>query len=522
MRSFALRLALATSSLLVVAPAAADEPKDVAQPAASAPAAPAPPDLIADGLAPQPGGLTPNEVGRLALRARPSLRVKEAELQEAAARVDQALLNFVPRVSGVVTYTRLSEVQNSLGTQTVLGTLDPANPNSLGPIQAGPLIATQCPAPAPAGVNCVRDQSLQILGVVQVPFNFPVLLNSYSFVAQLAVPISDYVLRISQAYSAATHARDAKKIELQAAELQAAADAKVSFFNWVLAKGASIVAAEAVKQVDAHLVDIRRIVDAGLASRADLLRLEAQKASAEQFSTNTIALADLAEQSLKISLALPVDKPLAIGVDVLHEAVTPTTVALATLEDEALSKRLELRQLVESERAMGKLVSLARAQYLPRVDAFAQATYANPNQRIFPQSDEFRGTWEAGVRLSWTVNDTLAAPAAVAEAKAKAAQIAALKQQLLQGLKLEVAAAYADLKRAEANIDAADRGLVAAEETLRVQTELLRAGRATSVTIVDAEREVTQARMGRVSAHVGVLVAKIKLEHAVGRDVPAS
>jgi outer membrane protein len=145
-----------------------------------------------------------------------------------------------------------------------------------------------------------------------------------------------------------------------------------------------------------------------------------------------------------------------------------------------------------------------------------------PTNVSFPQSDEFRGTWEAGVRLSWTVNDTLAAPAAVTEAKAKAAQITALKEQLLQGLKLEVAQAYAELKRAEANIDAADRGLVAAEETLRVQTELLRAGRATSVTIVDSEREVTQARMGRVSAHVSVIVARLKLEHAVGRDVPPS
>jgi len=526
-RPFHLALGLSLSTFFVGAAVCADEPKEpVVQPASDS-AAPAPvpaaPDRIAEALAPKPGGLTPNEVGRLILAAKPSLRAKEAELREAAAKVDAALLNFIPRVTGTASYTRLSEVQNSLGTQTVFGTV---NGTTFSPgIPTGGLVSSTCDQVPIPNTQCVRvigqtGQQSDMLAVTQVPFNFPVLLNSYSFTAQLAVPLSDYVLRISKAYSAAAHARDAKQFELRAAELQAVADAKIAFFNWVSAKAASVVAAESVANVDAHLTDVKRIVDAGLASRADVLRLEAQKASAEQFKVNADAFVDLAEQSLRVTLGIGPDKPIQIGVDVLHEVPTGGTLDLAALQEEALSKRLELRQLVESERAMGSLVSIAQANYLPRVDAFAQTTYSNPNQRFFPQRDEFRGTWEAGVRLSWTVNDTLAAPAAVNEAKAKEAQITALKGQLLQGLKLEVAQAYAELRRAEATIDAADRGLVAAEETLRVQTELLRAGRATSVTIVDSEREVTQARMNRVSAHVGLLVAKIKLEHAVGRDIP--
>jgi outer membrane protein TolC len=526
MRSTArpLHIAFALTTLFFAFAARADEPKEpvpppTPAPAATAQAAPAA-DRIAEALAAQPGGLTPNEAARLILRAKPALRVKEAELREAAAKVDQAVLNFLPRVSGNATYTRLSEVQNSLGTQTVLGTLDPTNPTTLGPIQQGPLIATQCPSPAPAGVNCVRDQNLQVIGIAQVPFNFPVLLNSYALAAQIAVPVSDYLLRISQAYSAVSHLRDAKKLELQAAELIAAADAKVAFFNWVLAKAASVVAAESVATLDAQLTDMQRTFQAGLVSKADVLRLEARKAQMEQGLVNATAGADFAEQNLRISLALPADKPISIGIDVLHDVPTSDTTSLAKLQEEALSKRLEVQGIAESERAMGALVSVARAQYFPRVDAFANFSYANPNQRIFPQRDEFRGTWEAGVRLSWTVNDTIAAPAAVTEAKAREAQIVALREQLLQGLRTEVAATYADLKRAEGTVPAADRGLVAAEEGLRVQNELLRAGRATATTIVDAESALTQARIGRINAHISVLVAKIRLEHAVGRDIP--
>jgi hypothetical protein len=65
-----------------------------------------------------------------------------------------------------------------------------------------------------------------------------VLLNSTSFVASLAVPISDYVLRISQGYATAVHAKNGKQLELEAETLQVASDAKIAFFNWVRTRGA--------------------------------------------------------------------------------------------------------------------------------------------------------------------------------------------------------------------------------------------------------------------------------------------
>src|SRR4051812_35000305 len=87
----------------------------LAQPAPPAPppppaAAPAAPDPIAAALAPRPGGLTPDEVGKTASRTKHSVRAKQADLQAAAARVDQAFVGFFPRVSGTFTYTRLSAV----------------------------------------------------------------------------------------------------------------------------------------------------------------------------------------------------------------------------------------------------------------------------------------------------------------------------------------------------------------------------------------------------------------------------
>ncbi|TKD10496.1 TolC family protein [Polyangium fumosum] len=524
-------LTACTLALLLGAPAAAlAQPApgavraEPAPPAATPAAAPAPPppatDRIAEALAPQSGGLTPDEAARLALRIRPSLRVKQAELRAAAARVDQALLNYLPRVTVAAGYTRLSRVENVLGAPSTayVGTnLDPANPQQI-PVQEGPLVARPCPPPLSG--NCVTDIAGTAITAVQAPaFSFPVLLNSYSLTASISVPISDYVLRISQGYASASHAESAKKLEVEAEGLTVAADAKVAFYNWVRAKGSAVVATEAVAQAEAHLKDAQLTFSAGLISKADVLRLEAQVAAAQQVEADGNALASLAEEQIRVALALPSGKPLTIGVDVLHASVEPSTVQLAALQDEALARRLEIRALDETEHSLKKQVSLARAGYFPRIDGFAEGQYQNPNQRVFPQTDEFRFTWNAGVRLSWTINDTLTAIPTVTEAKSRVEQIAAQKEQLLQGLKLEVASAHAELKRAEANIDAADRGLAAAEEGLRVQNELFRAGRATGVALVDAEAEVTRARLRRVDARVGILVARTRLEHATGRDV---
>jgi outer membrane protein TolC len=326
-------------------------------------------------------------------------------------------------------------------------------------------------------------------------------------------------LRISQGYSAASHGEKGKRLELEAEALQAAADAKVSYYNWLRAKGSSVVTKQAIDQSRAHVDDAAKTFSVGLISRADVLRLEAQLAGAQQAGAETEALSMLTEEQLRILLSIQTNQPLTIGGDVMHEQVAPVTETLADLQDQAMSRRLEIRALDETELSLKESVSLARAGYLPRLDAFANATMANPNQRIQPAKEQFDGTWDAGVRLSWTLNDSFTARGATAEAKARVASLAEQKGILRDGLRLEVVSAYADMQKSVATIEASERQLTAAEESLRVRNELFKNGKATSVELVDAEAEVTRARLGRLNARIGLAVARVRLDHATGRDV---
>jgi outer membrane protein TolC len=333
------------------------------------------------------------------------------------------------------------------------------------------------------------------------------------------VPISDYVLRVSQGYAAASRSENARKLEVQAETLTVAADSKVSFFNWVRAKGNLVVARESVEQAKAHLADARRTFEVGLISRADVLRLEAQVASAEQLAVEAEAFVAVAEEQLRIAIGAPADQSIEIGVDIMGASPAPPAGSLQALQQEALRKRLEIRALDETIYSLKEAESVTRAGYYPRLDGVANLIYANPNPRIAFGPNEFNATWDVGVRLTWTVNETFTASGATAEARARTAAVQEQKAVLRDGLRLEVTSAYTDAIKASGSLDAAQRQLTAAEESMRVRTELFRAGRATSVDLVDAEAEVTRARLRLIEARIGLLVAKTRLDHAVGRDV---
>ncbi|XYI01821.1 TolC family protein [Sorangium sp. So ce1128] len=459
-----------------VAPQPAPAPPAPGQPQApQAPAAAAPPpakaDPLATALAAQPGGLTPDEFAKIALQTHASLRAKQADLRAASARVDQAVVSFFPRITLTASYMRLSEVE-------------------------------QDPRLAQFGLGAQ-------------------ILNQYSLSAGLVVPISDYVLRISQGYAAASHSESAKKLEVQAEALKIAADAKISFFNWVGLKGLIVVRGEAVSQAKTHLVDAQRTFEVGLLSRADVLRLEAQVANAEQLLSEAEATLLVADEQIRIALgAAAQGRPLTVGIDVMSGslAAQPPRESLSALQQEALAKRLEIRALDETLYSLKNTEQLTRAGYFPRLDAVADLTYANPNQRIFPTREEFDLTWAAGARATWVLNDIATAAGASAEASARTAQVAEQKALLRDGLRMEVAQAYTDVSKAARSIETAERQLAAAAESMRVKSELFRAGRATSTDLVDSEREVTTARLLQLNARVGTLVAKTRLDHAVGRD----
>lgn len=463
-------------------------------------------DRLREALRPVPGGLTPAAVASAAEGHSPALAVADANVASASGQVVQTIVQYVPRVTLTAQYTRLSEVdQGTIG----------GGGGIVGAQTEGPLRTAPCPPPDQAQ-TCVVDSAGLPVGAVS--FEFPQVLNQYQLNANVNVPISDYFLRAVQSYQASSGAEKALELSRDAARLQAASDAKLALYQWIQARGQSAVTAMSVEQAQAQVDDAKVGLSAGTLSRADLMRVEAQLAQAQFTDADARSIESTAEERLRTLTGMRANEPVAVGIDVFVPPPVPPVENLDGLLAEASRNRLDLASARAQEEAREDAESVTDAGYLPRIDAFGNATYANPNQRIFPQREEWNGTWDVGIRATWVLNETFSTIGASRAAEAQTAAATAQRRQLEDAIRLEVTAARADVAKAAPSLEAATRGLAAAEESYRVTKQLFAYGKATAVSLTDAEVALTNARLRMLAAHVNLLSAIVRLEHAVGRD----
>jgi outer membrane protein TolC len=211
--------------------------------------------LPSDGLpriARVPGGWTADSVGARARKTSFDVAAMQASLRAAEAHVTAAVVAFFPRLSGLGTYTRYQDL-----TQPSLGTLvEAATAVSPGPISSTTPLAA-------------------------VPLSFVIPLDYWVAQATLTVPLTDYVLRLSQEHGAASRRADAAQLNTLASQAQAYSDAKIAFYQYVkaVAQRDVLVQAKAVAQV--HLQDAQNLFRVGRGSNADVQAAAADVAAAQ-------------------------------------------------------------------------------------------------------------------------------------------------------------------------------------------------------------------------------------------------
>ena len=415
------------------------------------------------------GGLTADRAAARAGKVSPTVQRRLAEVEAAIANVQAAELARVPQVAGRASYTRLSHLD-----RLVLGPMFP-------------------------------------------PLAFPE--NSYLVEGQLGIPLSDYLVRFPKLIGAAKLGADATRTTARSSVVNAGQEARLAYYEWLRARLQVLVAERQVVQVQAVLGQVRALAEAQRVSRADLMRVESNEAQAEQAANQLRNLATLREEQLRLLIGAGPDEELALGEDPRGEINTPAPSPLDELLKIATTNRLEFQALELGIEAKQKQRESEVANKVPRLSAFAVADYANPNQRVFPQREEFKFTWQAGVQLTWTLNDALLARATQRRLTAETNELRADRENLLRGTRIEVLAAQQAVQLAQLSLATTEKGLAAAEESYRVRRELLNADRATAVELVDAETDLTRARIAALDARVDLRVALAQLAHALGNDV---
>jgi outer membrane protein TolC len=450
-------------------------------------------------ILPTPGGWTADQAAKRAHATSYDVAAKTEALRAAAARVDQAVVGFFPRLALLGKYTHLSPLPTTGATTDLIV---PSNP-------------TTGPVTDPTMMNRPTQTLLS------VPLSFPVPQENYLLQATVTVPLSDYVLKLSQAHSAASHNETSAKMDRIAAEAKAESDARIAFYNWVKALGQREVLSLALDAAVEHQKDADNLFRAGQGNKADALAAEANVAAGRLSLEQAVEMVGVAEEQLRALTHAAEGEQITLGEDVTG-AMPAHAMDLAALRQEALANRPDLLSLTEGEISTEKnAAAIGSAQY-PNLSAFADGVYANPNQRIFPLTPKFYGTWDVGLQVTWSPNDTFTAHGQAAEADANAARLKAQQMLARDNVLVEVAQAVLAAKTADVSAETTVSQLTSAEEAYRQRKELFHVGKGTSVELTDAESALFRARLAAVSARIDQRIAKVKLDHAVGRDAQAA
>lgn len=306
-------------------------------------------------------------------------------------------------------------------------------------------------------------------------------------------------------------AKNIAKLNLDIAEL----DKRTTINDLTLEVAASFLTAQAaeqrvevsrvaLEQIEEQLQVAERRYEVGETAIADVARWRSEVAGARQALVVAEGEAELARHRLGRL----------VGMDDVGELARLGPVPIPDDGEDALvatamEQRLEMQTLMHQLEAAGLWVKLEKGAWLPEVEAIGQYYQ---QKAAFPSSD-----WASlSFSLRIPIYDGGVTSANVAKAKEDLRQVELLEQTLRRSITDQVDSASIGYRAADAALDAARERSLAAREAYRQVEAAYRVGETSSVALLDATTEATDAETTLIIARAQREFQAISLRHAIG------
>jgi outer membrane protein len=181
--------------------------------------------------------------------------------------------------------------------------------------------------------------------------------------------------------------------------------------------------------------------------------------------------------------------------------------------NQALGKRIEIRQLLLQEEAADSLVSLARSGHWPNL--LLNSAFSRQNSSLYSTGHAWTNSWTSTLSLTIPLFEGFATKAKVKQATSQKEQILLTKAQLIDSIKIEVKQAYFTLDQAKDNIAGQSENVDTAKDNLRIAQERYKLGLMSDIEVRDAELTLTQAEINYYQATYEYIMAQAKVEKAI-------
>ncbi len=352
---------------------------------------------------------------------------------------------------------------------------------------------------------------------VQTPFgNFvisPSILNNYSATLKLQQPLFTG-FKLSSSSDIAKYNSMAAKQDFTKDKQDVVYSIKNAYWNLYLAGKFKEAVDENVQEVKAHLEDIQNFYKQGLATRNEVLKVEVQLSQSQLNQIDAQNSVNLAVVNLDNTIGLPLSTEVEVQRDVNVER--ENVAGLSQLIDMALKNRPELKSMQYHIDASKSGIALAESNWYPQVMLSGEYVYAQPNQRILPTQNQFKGTWDVSVGLSFNLWNWGATKDQTTQAEAQFEQTKDGFKTLRDAVTLDVTQSYFNMVKAKQKVSVTKQAVSQAEENYRVTDEKFRQGLTLNSELLDAEGALMQAKTNYAQAVVDYELAQAQLEKATG------
>lgn len=288
---------------------------------------------------------------------------------------------------------------------------------------------------------------------------------------------------------------------------------KTAYWNYAKSLKVKETLEKNVLQVKTRLQDLENLYNNGLATNNDVLKVRVQLSNFEILLLDAANNIDIALYNLNNVLGIPVNTKL--EPKAVIELIQPEIPKLEDLIKESKRNRSDLKSLDYRIKSGESGITLSKAGWYPQLNLTANYLYANPNSRIFPSQEKFKGTWDVGLTLTYDIWNWKAASYQTKQAEALLEQTKISKEVTENNIDLEVTQNYKSLLSVSNKMKLTRETVEQALENYRVTNEKYKSGLILNSEVVDAETSLLLAEINNITTIADYLIVIARLEKSI-------
>lgn len=348
---------------------------------------------------------------------------------------------------------------------------------------------------------------------LNVPLS-PTVLNNYTMKLSLTQPLFTG-FRMDALSRSADYAAEAQSFDYSKDKSDLIYNVRVAYWSLYKAMQIKKVVDENVEQVKVHLKDVQSMMDQGMTTNNDVLKVQVQLSDVQLKQIDANNGVRLSMIALNNTIGIPLSTEIDLESSVVNQPKQYEE--LNKLIEQALEKRPELKAVDARVKASEAGVTAARSGWFPQIYLSGNYYYSRPNQRFFPTQDVFKDTWDVTVGVSldiWNWGTTLHQ---TDQAQAQLEQAKDARGLIEDAIALDLTQAYLNLQQAKERIIVASQGVKQAEENHRITSKRFAAGLASTSDVIDAEVALLQAKTNQTNSIVDFELAQARIDKAIGQ-----